>query len=172
MNQIILLLNCFLSLNFIQMNHPMTMGLTLLIQTILISLICGTLSSSYWFSYILFLIMLGGMLVLFIYVISLASNELISFNMNNFMYMFTLFIMVNLLFMFMDNFFIYMNNFDMNKTNLEIFSMNMENEFNLMKLYNNPTMNLTMMLINYLFLTLIIIVKITNMTYGPLRTKN
>nr|AMW67862.1 NADH dehydrogenase subunit 6 [Nevrorthus apatelios] len=171
MNQIIMLLNFFFSMNFTQMKHPMTMGLTLLIQTILICLICGNLSSSYWFSYILFLIMLGGMLVLFIYVISLASNELISFSMNNFFMIMMLLIMSNIMFMFMDKFFIYINNFDTFKTYMEIFNMNMENEFNLMKLYNNPTMNLTLMLINYLFLTLIIVVKITNMSHGPLRMK-
>ena len=50
------------------------MGLTLLIQTILVSIISGLITKTFWFSYILFLVFLGGILVLFIYVTSLASN--------------------------------------------------------------------------------------------------
>jgi NADH-ubiquinone oxidoreductase chain 6 len=37
------------------------------------------------------------------------------------------------------------------------------------KLYNFPTNFLTVLLINYLFLTLIAAVKVTNVHYGPLR---
>merc|ERR1712221_33590 len=65
-----------LSLFFTRLSHPLAIGLALLSQTILICLITGLSSSSFWFSYILFLIFLGGMLVLFIYVTSLASNEI------------------------------------------------------------------------------------------------
>merc|ERR1712198_806681 len=65
-----------LSLFFTRLSHPLAIGLALLSQTILICLITGLSSSSFWFSYILFLIFLGGILVLFIYVTSLASNEM------------------------------------------------------------------------------------------------
>jgi NADH-ubiquinone oxidoreductase chain 6 len=54
------------------------MGLVLLIQTLIVALLTGVLASSFWFSYILFLVFLGGMLVLFIYVTRLASNEMFS----------------------------------------------------------------------------------------------
>lgn len=47
-----------------------------------------------------------------------------------------------------------------------------ENSINLNKLYNFPTNLITLLLINYLLLTLIIIVKITNNFIGPLRLIN
>lgn len=46
-----------------------------------------------------------------------------------------------------------------------------EDSISLNKLYNFPTNILTILLINYLFLTLIAVVKITNIFEGPLRPK-
>nr|AST10243.1 NADH dehydrogenase subunit 6 [Italochrysa insignis] len=166
MNQFIILLSFLFSLNFIQTKHPLSMGLNLLIQTMLISLLCGFHSYSYWFSYILFLIMLGGMMVLFLYVTSLASNELFNFNMMNFILKMFIFMMTMSLLMFNDNSMWLINNNDTSNFN---FIYNINNENNLIKLYNNPTFNLTMLMIIYLFLTLLIAVKITDMNQGPLR---
>jgi NADH-ubiquinone oxidoreductase chain 6 len=47
-----------------------------------------------------------------------------------------------------------------------------ENALNLNKLYNFPTNIITIIIMNYLFLTLIAVVKITNVFYGPLRPTN
>lgn len=44
--------------------------------------------------------------------------------------------------------------------------------YKLIKLYNYPTNFITILLINYLLLTLIAIVKITNIFFGPLRPIN
>nr|YP_006665730.1 NADH dehydrogenase subunit 6 [Challia fletcheri]AEP83058.1 NADH dehydrogenase subunit 6 [Challia fletcheri] len=65
---------------FVVGNHPLWMGLILLVQTFLVSLFSGFLLSFFWFSYILFLLFLGGMLVLFMYVCGLASNEMFMFD--------------------------------------------------------------------------------------------
>nr|AMW67979.1 NADH dehydrogenase subunit 6 [Balmes birmanus] len=169
MNQFIISLSLMFTMNFIQMNHPLMMGLNLLIQTILISLICGYISPSFWFAYVLFLVMLGGMLVLFIYVTSLASNELFSFSLNKMIITSYIFMLILILFMYTDNFLLINYNLENLLFNNSNLLTNSENEFNLIKLYNNPAMNITLMMINYLFLTLIIIVKITNINYGPLR---
>nr|AMW68070.1 NADH dehydrogenase subunit 6 [Oliarces clara] len=171
MNQFIFILMIIFSINFLQMKHPLSMGLNLLIQTILTSLICGFISPSFWFAYILFLIMLGGMLVLFIYMTSLASNELFSFSMKKMFFLMSLLILLIMLTFFLDNFFSTFENSEILNYNNQ-FLLNMENEFNLIKLYNNPTMNITLLMINYLFLTLIIVVKITNINYGSFTTKN
>ena len=64
------------SILFLRLSHPLAIGLGLLFQTILICCTTGLSNISFWFSYILFLIFLGGILVLFIYVTSLASNEI------------------------------------------------------------------------------------------------
>nr|WBR65519.1 NADH dehydrogenase subunit 6 [Layahima chiangi] len=160
-------MNMIMSLNFIQIKHPLAMGLTLLIQTIIISLSCGLFTYSYWFAYILFLIMLGGMLVLFIYVTSLASNELFSFSMKSLFISMMSFSLLMMILLFTDNLMLMTNSLEMINMSLEKTSS--ENELSLIKLYNNPTMNITIMMINYLLLTLIVVVKITNINYGPLR---
>nr|YP_009001917.1 NADH dehydrogenase subunit 6 [Neochauliodes bowringi]AFB20499.1 NADH dehydrogenase subunit 6 [Neochauliodes bowringi] len=162
-------INLLMSFNFTTMNHPLAMGLILLIQTILISLITGFMLQTFWFSYILFLILLGGMLILFIYMTSLASNELFSFSMKSLlMNLISLLIMMILYFTYTP--YINMLNLDMSQFNL--YSIYSENNVELLKLFNFPTMNLTLMLVNYLFLTLIIVVKITNINQGPLRQFN
>nr|UFZ12784.1 NADH dehydrogenase subunit 6 [Sialis melania] len=171
MNQLMLtMITIMNATTFIQMNHPLAMGLCLLIQTILISFITGMIIQTFWFSYILFLIMLGGMLVLFIYMTTLASNEMFSFN-NLLVYL--IIIMLMMIMSLIDSNMWNINNsyIDMLNTNNNYFIMNMENSLELMKLYNKPTMNMTLILINYLLLTLIIIVKITNIFSGPLRQK-
>nr|QNE85632.1 NADH dehydrogenase subunit 6 [Platypalpus longicornis] len=157
------------NLIFMQMNHPLSMGLMLLLQTLMICLITGLLTKTFWFSYILFLIFLGGMLVLFIYVTSLASNEMFSFSMNILMISFLLLSLLTMLILFMDKslFISFINNNEMNLF-MEMNSSE-ENSITLNKLYNFPTNLITILLIIYLFITLIAIVKITNIFYGPLR---
>ena len=52
---------------FTQIKHPVTIGLILLIQTTIVCLIRGTIYRRFCFSYILFIIIIGGILVLYIY---------------------------------------------------------------------------------------------------------
>nr|AYN50396.1 NADH dehydrogenase subunit 6 [Laparocerus freyi] len=161
---LMIMMNWTLSLIFIFLNHPLSMGFILLSQTILISIITGMMNLNFWFSYILFLIMIGGMLVLFIYMTSIASNEKFKFsNKITFIISLTL-IMMTMIFL-MDNFFTLteMNNLDsMNLNSLNInLSMN--------KYLNKPSMLTMILLMNYLLLTLIAIVKITQSKMGPLR---
>nr|UUB71693.1 NADH dehydrogenase subunit 6 [Bombyx mandarina] len=157
------------------MNHPLSMGMMILMQTMITCMISGMLIKTYWFSYILFLIFLGGLLVLFIYVSSIASNESFLFNLN--MKMLNIIIMMIIIIMSM--YFINIkynnlieNNSEMNKLFTKMLFFNGENKINLNKMYNNQTSFLTMMLIIYLFVNLIAVVKITNIFYGPLRSSN
>lgn len=60
---------------FINLSHPVGLGLTLILHTLLIRGVTGLASGNFWFSYVLFLVFLGGVLVLFIYITRLASNE-------------------------------------------------------------------------------------------------
>jgi hypothetical protein len=63
---------------FTQIKHPIAIGLILLIQTVIVCLIRGTIYKSFWFSCILFIIIIGRILVLFIYITRLASNKTFS----------------------------------------------------------------------------------------------
>nr|YP_010022257.1 NADH dehydrogenase subunit 6 [Asyndetus clavipes]QOL12447.1 NADH dehydrogenase subunit 6 [Asyndetus clavipes] len=161
------------SMIFIQMNHPLAMGLMLLIQTLFICLMTGLMTKTFWFSYILFLMFLGGMLVLFIYVTSLASNEMFSLSMKMTLISMSIMMASFLFLMFIDSSLmssIYQNN-EMSELS-NYFSLIKENNIMLNKIYNFPTNYMTIILINYLLITLIAIVKITNVFYGPLRQMN
>nr|AVN67979.1 NADH dehydrogenase subunit 6 [Neolaxta sp. B107] len=162
MKLLLMSISSLLALTFTQMNHPLAMGLILLVQTVMIVIITGMLAQSFWFSYILFLIFLGGMLVLFIYVTSLASNEMFSMSTK-------LFILMILIMPFMMILYWFSHSYMMNQE-----TMSFLNTFNytflpLIKLYNFPTSIITIMLASYLFLTLIAVVKIINIFKGPLR---
>nr|ANJ70296.1 NADH dehydrogenase subunit 6 [Acilius sulcatus] len=170
---LMLMFNLILTMIFLFLNHPMSMGLVLMLQTILIALMTGLFSYSFWFSYILFLIMIGGMLILFIYMTSLASNEMFNFSKKIMIVSLTFIIMIIILTFMIDNSLI--NSLFKNSNIIEFYN-NMifyknENIISLNNIYNKPNFMITLMLINYLFLTLIAVVKITNMNYGPLRQK-
>nr|UJG45381.1 NADH dehydrogenase subunit 6 [Nemoura flexuosa] len=163
----------FTSIIFTQMTHPLAMGLMLLLQTVLISILTGMMAQSFWFSYILFLVFLGGLLVLFIYVTSLASNEMFSMSMST---LFPVIVGSGLLFMtliILDPSFMTSgtNNFEsLNFLNTPFYQEESTNS--LTKLYNGPTSLITLTLVLYLFLTLIAVVKITKINQGPLRKSN
>nr|YP_009045543.1 NADH dehydrogenase subunit 6 [Ypthima akragas]AHA03907.1 NADH dehydrogenase subunit 6 [Ypthima akragas] len=162
-----------LSIFMFFINHPISMGISILLQTLLICLLLGMFTNSYWFSYILFLVFLGGLLVLFIYISSIASNEFMNFSL------FKIVIILMLLIIFMSiifknnlNWLIFFFNEDMNNfNNIFLFSYN-ENNISLFKLYNKQIYLLMIMMIIYLFITLIAVVKITNIFFGPLRSFN
>nr|YP_009317204.1 NADH dehydrogenase subunit 6 [Stathmopoda auriferella]AOX13386.1 NADH dehydrogenase subunit 6 [Stathmopoda auriferella] len=161
-----------LSLSMLFLNHPLSVGFLILIQTTIICIISGLFINTYWFSYILFLTFLGGLLVLFIYVSSIASNELFNFNLFS-KKTFLMFLLLLLFFSLTLNF--YWKNFFFNSNDMKnlfdyFFFFNNENKLNLFKLYNNQNFLMMIMLIIYLFITLLAIVKITNIFYGPLRS--
>nr|WGO57779.1 NADH dehydrogenase subunit 6 [Episymploce sp.] len=166
MKIMLMTMSTLLSISFTQMNHPLAMGLMLLIQTVLISLLSGMLSQTFWFSYVLFLIFLGGMLILFIYVTSLASNEMFFLSMK--MIVSSITVMFFLIIMFL----MFKSSIYQNQEMYHFMSMNNSLINSLMKLYNQPTGIITILLASYLFLTLIAVVKITNIFKGPLRQMN
>lgn len=128
---------------------------------------------SFWFSYILFLIFLGGVLVLFIYVTSIASNEIFYISLHpSTLILRSLIILIVIIFLY-DPIIIpdFITNSEINEiSNKTIFVK--ENVINLTKIYNYPTNFLTLILITYLLISLVVIVKITNIFYGPLRPIN
>nr|AQP29968.1 NADH dehydrogenase subunit 6 [Microtermes sp. 1 TB-2017] len=151
------------SLTFTQMKHPLAMGMMLLIQTTMMCLMSGMMYKSFWFSYILFMIMVGGMLVLFMYMTSLASNEM--FSPSNKMIMAALLLLPALTYLMPSP----INNKEMTE------HMNMtENEITTTTtvMYNQMMGTMTTLLVLYMLLTLIVVVNIINVSSGPLRHTN
>lgn len=158
---------------FLILNHPLSLGITLITQTLLITLLSGTLSINFWFSYSLFLIFIGGILILFIYITSLASNEIFKFSFNSIHFIFFLLFLFfrTLIFFLMDhkNFLL---NLIKNQDSVRIITLKnlaLLNNLMLHKIFNFPVNIISILLVNYLFLTLIARVKITNIFKGPLR---
>nr|YP_009169981.1 NADH dehydrogenase subunit 6 [Anopheles sinensis]ALD88441.1 NADH dehydrogenase subunit 6 [Anopheles sinensis] len=174
MTKLIIMTICLImSFIFMQMKHPLSMGLMLLIQTFLTCLLTGIYVKTFWFSYVLFLIFLGGMLILFIYVTSLSSNEMFSMSFSLTIISFMIFYIYMIIFFIMDK--SLTEQFIMNMEMEKISNMNNlinENILSLNKMYNFPTNLITLLLINYLFLTFLVTVKITKKFYGPLRPMN
>uniref|UniRef100_A0AAU7BA18 NADH-ubiquinone oxidoreductase chain 6 n=1 Tax=Neonetus sp. TaxID=3143695 RepID=A0AAU7BA18_9ORTH len=166
----IMFLSFMLNFIFMLSNHPMMMMFTIILQTLMICLLTGFISQSFWFSYILFLVFLGGMLVLFIYITSLASNEMFNIQIKHFVFL--IIFPMTLFFFLIDPYL-----FTPSSTNNDM-SMLMDNmtnyselDFSLNKLFNESTNIITLMLVLYLFLTLIMVVNITSIFQGPLRQK-
>nr|AXS64783.1 NADH dehydrogenase subunit 6 [Jamesia sp. KM-2017] len=162
-----IIMSLFLSITFPFLQHPLTLGLILLIQTIIIALMTGMMHLNFWFSYIMFLIMVGGMLILFIYMTSIASNEKFKLSSKLSLLIIPMMIMV-IMTLFMDKFLT-----NMQIINYEISNQNTSNFYlTLVKFINWPlSMNFLLMII-YLLITLIMVVKITDIQYGPLRQKH
>nr|AML26199.1 NADH dehydrogenase subunit 6 [Scolytinae sp. BMNH 1274292] len=157
-----------LSTIFMFMNHPLALGSILMLQTMTMTMMSGTLFMNFWFSYILFLIMVGGMLVMFMYMTSVASNE--KFFMSKpykTLLMMVIFLTSNIMIYLTDKMMLTTSKTSMHKMITSIDLMN--NSLN--KFFNTPNLILTIMLMLYMLLTLIAIVKITDKKMGPLRQK-
>nr|QXT44385.1 NADH dehydrogenase subunit 6 [Apicotermes arquieri]QXT44502.1 NADH dehydrogenase subunit 6 [Apicotermes arquieri] len=163
MTKLIMSMSTMTSLMFTQMKHPLAMGMMLLLQTTMVCLISGTMYSSFWFSYILFMIMIGGMLVLFMYMTSLASNEMFSPS-NKMMLTSTMLLPIMLYTMPAVT-----NNKEMNPHDTM-----MENEITTTTtvMYNQMMGTMTTLLVLYMLMTLIVVVNIINVSKGPLRHMN
>nr|YP_010502911.1 NADH dehydrogenase subunit 6 [Nephotettix nigropictus]UXD78688.1 NADH dehydrogenase subunit 6 [Nephotettix nigropictus] len=138
---------------------PMSMGVLLLIQTISSTLILAKIMDSSWMPMIVFLMFIGGLLILFMYMSSIASNEKFTPN-----------IMIFLLFMV-----IMILPFEEMLT-----EMQMENSLSnfiskesisMIKIYNQKTMMVTILMFMYMFLTMVVVTKIIKIYKGPLRSK-
>nr|WCZ71284.1 NADH dehydrogenase subunit 6 [Hylobitelus xiaoi] len=161
-------LNWIFSMIFLFLNHPLSLGCVLLIQTILVSLYSGLLYLNFWFSYILFLVMISGMLVMFIYMTSIASNEKFALPKKMTIYCLLSLIIMIMLFCFSDNY--YSNLITVNFINLNQSIMPLDNS-SLSKFFNYPNMQMMIILMIYLLITLIAVVKIVGQNFGTLRQK-
>lgn len=156
----------FTSIIFIFLNHPLSFGVRLLIQTINISLLSGIIIFNFWYSYIIFLIIIGGILVLFLYMTNVASNEKFQFSLklNIILYSFIFIIIISLLINY--QFYSKFNNLILNFDSNFLFNQTIT------KFITFPINTIYLIIIIYLFITLIAVVKITNIKYGPLRQIN
>nr|NP_071848.1 NADH dehydrogenase subunit 6 [Lithobius forficatus]AAG39995.1 NADH dehydrogenase subunit 6 [Lithobius forficatus] len=152
---ITLMLTMSLIITMTYISHPITLIFSLIIYTLLIAMMTSSMYSMFWYGYILILVFLGGMLILFLYVASIAPNEMFpSIPIKMISMSLALIIPLTLY---------------LNKTS-SLILWNTGEVFNsLIKLYNQNCM-LMLFIVMYLLITLLIVVKITNFFKGPLRS--
>nr|AVJ52561.1 NADH dehydrogenase subunit 6 [Agonosoma flavolineatum] len=149
-----------MSILFLWLKHPLSMGFILIMQTGIIAMLSGTMLNNFFFSYIIMIIMLSGALVLFIYMASIASNEKFKTPVN----MMIMFVMSFMITMIITN--------NMNITYEYPWNNNIKfSAINLIKLFNTTSMYMTLTVIIYLLLTMIIVSFIASSKEGPLRMK-
>lgn len=158
MTKIILSLIISISILLIRLRHPLSIGLILILQTVIIALVTSIMLNSPLFSYIILIIILSGALVLFTYIARVASNEKFQTS-----FKITFFIVVVLLVSY-----ILIDNIDI----IENISVIYEPEtISLIKIFNTLSAYITTIMILYLLLTIIVVPNITRTTEGPLRIK-
>nr|UYG49036.1 NADH dehydrogenase subunit 6 [Abscondita chinensis] len=159
----LLMIMITLSISFMLVSHPLSMGMILLTQTLMIAMWTGFMSMNFWYSYILFIVMVGGMLILFIYMTSVASNE--KFLYSKLMTMMMIIMFMALIIIKKDQLFMSMNsmNYDLMAKNNLTFKMSLN------KFIMYPMMIMSLTIIIYLLIALIAVSKITNVKNGPLR---
>jgi NADH-ubiquinone oxidoreductase chain 6 len=130
-------------------------------QTIITCLVRGLINKRFWFQYILFIVFVGGILVLFIYVTRLASNEIFSLSAKT----------IIIILLVIPRMIIIKNWAKPNRKENSEYEIIITEEITIItrKLYNYPNGILTILIALYLLITLIVVVKITNISKGPLR---
>nr|YP_010271128.1 NADH dehydrogenase subunit 6 [Anchon lineatum]UKB86893.1 NADH dehydrogenase subunit 6 [Anchon lineatum] len=140
------------------MKMPMSMGITLLIQTLMMISIMNSMNTSSWIPLITFLIMIGGLMIIFMYMSSITSNEKFKLNLKMFYPMITTMAITEEM----------MSNYQV--TELQDLQKELPAMMSMTKMYSKSMM-MTMLMMLFLMLTMIVVNKITKMFEGPLRTK-
>nr|YP_010693865.1 NADH dehydrogenase subunit 6 [Haemaphysalis bispinosa]WCD42305.1 NADH dehydrogenase subunit 6 [Haemaphysalis bispinosa] len=135
-----------MSIFFMMMIHPIMMLMSIMLLTLYMALMFYFFCQFSLVSLIMTLLILGGMLIIFMYMVSLSPNNKISLNW--------------MMFSSLPFFFIFMK-----------WELNMENVKNeiLNKMYFSGFMNLVMLMMIYLIITLFIVLKLTNSNMTPMK---
>lgn len=162
---IILIIYIFSSNNNL---HPITLIIFLLIYTSLTCLIISIWKDNFIFSIIMFLIIIRGLLIIFLYFSSLISNEQFKFSINFFSLTRIIFNIIILIYLSP----LFLSNLSSSFTPLNskpLFNINQYLFFNITKIYLYPYNNLTIICMLFLLISLFLIIKICSIKTSSLR---
>nr|YP_010478452.1 NADH dehydrogenase subunit 6 [Nesophrosyne makaihe]UVI59896.1 NADH dehydrogenase subunit 6 [Nesophrosyne makaihe] len=138
---------------------PMSMGVMLLVLTTTTTILMTHILTTGWIPMIMFLMLVGGLLILFIYMSSIASNE--KFTANVFMVIIpSLVLILPLESMMVES-----------MMNENLLSMMLNDNISMVKIYNKKTFVITVFMFMYLLMSMIVVTKIIKIFKGPLRPK-
>nr|CTP93717.1 NADH dehydrogenase subunit 6 [Pseudoniphargus gorbeanus] len=163
MTIMLFLFSTLFSMMFISSNSPLLLSIIIILQTITIAIMLTLFTVSSWFSFMLLMVYLSGMMIVFIYVSSVASNEL--FYMDKYNYMFVL-MFIPLIIMMMPN----MENTQSEVTSTLTMNYTSATITKTIKLFSKSLYLMTIMLIIYILLTMIMVMKNSSFSTGPLRS--
>nr|AXI98529.1 NADH dehydrogenase subunit 6 [Pseudoniphargus brevipedunculatus] len=157
-------LSLVVSMVFLLTISPLFLSLLIILQTITLAIIINMVTMTSWFSFMLVMIYLSGMMVIFIYVSSMASNEL--FFPNNYL-LAPLFITFAVAIALTST---YVSDSPSDYTNEQTLTLTKITIFKTMKMYSKPLFIMTILLILYLLLAMIMVSKNSSFSHGPLRS--
>nr|YP_009470619.1 NADH dehydrogenase subunit 6 [Mycopsylla fici]AVF97047.1 NADH dehydrogenase subunit 6 [Mycopsylla fici] len=155
----LMLTNLFLSIFMVYSCYPILMGLMLLIVTFFFCATIRLMSNSSWISSTLFLIMIGGLMIIFLYTTSICSNQ--KFKILNIKMMVIYFTLCSPILFFSKNSFMKLEEMTLMNTYLKEF----------FKLFMPMNFYSTLFILIYLIFTLMIMINLMNFNMGPMRKK-
>nr|UAT98536.1 NADH dehydrogenase subunit 6 [Limois sp. WW-2021a] len=146
------------------LKHPMSMGSMLILQTTLMCMNQSIIMKSSWYMYIMFLTTVGGLMIMFMYMASIASNEMFKPNLK-----------ITLLWITMMTTMIILNKMDitmeivskMNETKMS--TTELLEEKSTSKFFSLYKMNITITMMMILILTMVSVTNISSTFEGPLK---
>lgn len=148
--------------------HPILICIFLVFYTILICLLINFIKNNFWYSYILFLVVVGGVIILFIYFTRILSNEKFLYLLN-YLYIDVIIFLIYLVFL------ILLINFNFNFENqeyfLDFYKLSNQNYF-IKNLYITMYIEINIFLIIYLLFIIICAVLICFKYLIPIRKLN
>ena len=149
----IFILSFTLSLSLVLASSPLFLGLWVLILALRVSLLLGLTTAS-WLSLFIFLIYVGGLLVIFAYFVALAPNQIIEAKIILILRVATYF---SLIFILYPNFIVLASDFSFTR------------QLPIIALFSFSNILIFLFLALVLFFALVAVVKIRTIVSGPLR---
>lgn len=139
-----------LSLSIFIAPNPFIIGLTILLIALLVSSIYSLLITS-WFAFLIYLIYVGGILIIFSYFLALTPNQPSTVSIHTTILISTLFLFI------------------ITSFTLDIFAPSILLNPQIRTLYNPANSSLLILLVLTLLITIIAVVKLCSASKGPLR---
>nr|YP_010688325.1 NADH dehydrogenase subunit 6 [Cheiloneurus elegans]WBR65753.1 NADH dehydrogenase subunit 6 [Cheiloneurus elegans] len=159
--------------SYYKLFHPLILGSILMLMNMLTSINISMYMYNNWWSYITFLVMVGGMMILFLYFTSFINNMIISMKIIFFKNLIfkSLIFLIFMIIMFMNykKFLIWSSSINLNEINMNLYNKNLS-KFIIMYTYN-LNYNMIICLI-YLLISLFLIVKMIISNKYSLRKMN
>ncbi|YP_009239945.1 NADH dehydrogenase subunit 6 (mitochondrion) [Myzus persicae] len=162
MLKLILFTNLIMAIMLTMMKSPISSNLVILIQTMTLTMMINLINKTAWISFMIFILYIGGLMIIFLYISSIAFNEL-NINKNYKNMIFKLIIIFFTLMYFKMS----LNMENMNYENKFMF----EDNFYLLNMFIMPNNLMIYMIMFILFFMLILIIWMLKINKGPIRQK-